>query len=173
MKSRGQASIEFILLIVVILLYLQTVVQPTVSVANISAQEVNRVGKARSAAESLANTIKSVSLQSSQSKQTIQIFVPAKAELHCKCPTCAIPSNFGDLNAIEMIVILDQAPPLIVEDGTSSGKCRSGKCYFDVNLFQNTDLNCGDADLSNGFRPNVTYSVSVRKDNRGMVFVEI
>ena len=79
---KGQLSIEFMILIVVVLFYIQTIVQPMIETAESSANDVSKLGQIRLAAESLRNGIEAVNA-SVEARQGIRIFLPQGTELLC------------------------------------------------------------------------------------------
>ncbi|MBU1120877.1 hypothetical protein KJ660_03270, partial [Candidatus Micrarchaeota archaeon] len=80
---KGQASIEFMLLIVLILLYIQTIIQPMIIEGTNSLDDTMRVGRSRFAAEKLANTINYVNSLSGEAKSTVSIFIPDRSRIYC------------------------------------------------------------------------------------------
>ena len=85
--SRGQSSIEFILLVAIAMIYISTVIMPSVEISKRAASDTMQLSQARLAAEKLANTIDSVAAASGDAKATITIIVPQRALV--KCLNCA------------------------------------------------------------------------------------
>ncbi len=81
--KKGQTSIEFMLLIVVTLLYIQTVINPNVNEALTSVSDTARVGEARLATEKLANAVNYVAASNSESKTTVNLFIPDRTIIMC------------------------------------------------------------------------------------------
>lgn len=82
-ERKGQASIEFMLLIVLILLYIQTIIQPMIVEGTNSLDDTMRVGRSRFAAEKLANTINYVNSLGGEAKSTVSIFIPDRSRIYC------------------------------------------------------------------------------------------
>lgn len=82
-RRKGQSSIEFMLLIVLILLYIQTIVQPVIAEGTRSLNDVMRVGQARFAAERIANAINYVNAAGEANKETIETFIPGRTRIYC------------------------------------------------------------------------------------------
>ncbi len=80
---KGQISIEFILILVVMLVYIQTVVQPVLGDAFKHTDDVSRLGQINSSLEKLVNSIDFISLSPSNSEQEIRLFLPANSLLKC------------------------------------------------------------------------------------------
>ncbi len=80
---KGQTSIEFMLLIVITLLYIQTVISPNINEALTSVSDTTRVGEARLATEKLANAINYVAASNSESKTTVNLFIPDRTVILC------------------------------------------------------------------------------------------
>lgn len=87
MNRRGQTSIEFILLLVIMMLYIQTVVLPLVENSTRSAEDTTRLAQAELAAQSLANAINYVgsaeTSANTYAKQTLHLFVPKDTVVVC------------------------------------------------------------------------------------------
>lgn len=84
MNKKGQASIEFLFLVSIAMIYLSTVVLPSVELAKSAADDVTGLGQTRMAAEKLANAIDSVAAASGEARQTITLLVPARGEISCE-----------------------------------------------------------------------------------------
>ncbi|MBU0636561.1 hypothetical protein KKE06_06050 [Candidatus Micrarchaeota archaeon] len=82
-NQKGQISIEFMLLLVFLLLYLSSSILPSVYLAAASTQEVESIGQARIAAQKIVSTVNRLQDQTSGAKQTITIFVPKDANILC------------------------------------------------------------------------------------------
>lgn len=81
--KKGQTSIEFMLLIVITLLYIQTVITPNVTETLSSISDTTRVGAARLATEKLTNAINYVAASNSESKTTVNLFIPDRTLIIC------------------------------------------------------------------------------------------
>lgn len=79
-NKRGQTSIEFILLILFVLVYISSVTNPMVATANNSAEEVSSLGNAKIASQKIANAIDYVAL-APNAKKTINVFVPENSKI--------------------------------------------------------------------------------------------
>lgn len=83
LNKRGQVSVEFMLLIVIVLLYIQTVIQPSLTIAANSVNDSVRVGQARFAAEKLSNAVEFAQSTYGETKQTIKILIPKDSKIEC------------------------------------------------------------------------------------------
>lgn len=81
--KRGQMSVEFMLLIAIMLLYISTLVLPNVELASDSTKEIAGVGQSRIAAEKIVQTANQISLAGTASKETIKIYVPENSTIDC------------------------------------------------------------------------------------------
>jgi len=81
--KKGQTSIEFMLLIVIILLYIQTVINPNITETLTSVSDTTRVAEARLATEKLANAVNYVAASNSESKTTVNLFIPERTIILC------------------------------------------------------------------------------------------
>jgi uncharacterized protein (UPF0333 family) len=83
MNRKGQTSIEFLFLFLIMLYYLTLVIQPAVDSASFKIIEVNRTGQAKLAAMKLANSINEIGSLSGNSRKTIWIFAANCTEIKC------------------------------------------------------------------------------------------
>lgn len=81
--SKGQVSVEFMIILSVLLLYISVLILPNAQLAMDSSGEVAGLGQARLAAEKITDTANLVSLSGANAKQTIKVFVPKYATVKC------------------------------------------------------------------------------------------
>ena len=81
--NKGQISLEFMLLISIMLLYISTIILPNVEIASSAAKEVAGVSQGRLAAEKIVDTANFISLSGINSRQTIKIYIPQNASIDC------------------------------------------------------------------------------------------
>lgn len=93
MNRKGQTSIEFLFLFLIMLYYLTTVIQPAVDAAGLKILEVNRTGQAKLAAMKLANAINEIGTLSGDSRKTIWIFAADCTEIKCNSAENTIDYN--------------------------------------------------------------------------------
>jgi len=79
-NKKGQVSIEFVILILFMLVYISSVAGPMVASANNTAEEISALGSAKIASQKLANAIDEVSL-APKAKKTVSVFVPENSIL--------------------------------------------------------------------------------------------
>ena len=149
-NRKGQASIEFMLLLIIMLMYVQLIIVPSIDVAAASSEDVVRLGEARFAAEKLANTVNYVSASTGESKQTIKLFVPRETTIEC---------NDTD-NTIDFSVNMS------METGGIIG-CSGTLCEKSIPVMTATDLVCV---MSQVLGPNLA-TVVVNKEASGVVYV--
>lgn len=179
---KGQTSIEFLLLLVVMLLYIQAVVLPSVENSTNTAKDAVRLALAKSSTETLANTINQVASSANEAKQTISLHVPEKTMIECS------PGNY----ALWYYVQFEQDFPETAEEiagvtcnkdpanwGMFSGKLEceqtlllAGKpcCRKTVPLVSGISLNCNEFQnfISGGMSGSGTlHELSIRKDFGG------
>ncbi len=83
MNARAQVSLELMLLIMVMLLYVQTVTQPVVQLTAKAVQDVGSVGKTRLAFDSLFDAVEGVGVSTGDARRVLEVFVPLGARLSC------------------------------------------------------------------------------------------
>lgn len=75
-NKKGQISIEFVLLLVVMLVYFNAVIQPILEQAFDSTDDITRLSQTRNAAQKLVNSIDYISLSAGDTEQIIRLFLP-------------------------------------------------------------------------------------------------
>ncbi|MBI5884730.1 hypothetical protein HZB89_01385 [archaeon] len=80
---KGQASIEFLLIIVIMIVFIQTIVQPAVLASADALEDVRQVGETKAAAQKLVNALDELSLAGDNAVKTIFIFVPGNSVIEC------------------------------------------------------------------------------------------
>lgn len=142
MKGKGQVAVEFMLLIIVMLLYLQIIIQPTLDFSAKAASDITNVAQTKLAAQTLANAVDEVYLSSS-GKQTLQLFIPEAATIGCAA------------NSITFRIIVS-------EDVEVSG-CGVGTCSNAIATSAGISSPCGPI-------PSGAVTVVVEKSN-GKIYV--
>lgn len=82
--ARGQVSIEFILILLLMLLYISTLILPNIELAQSASEEIIGLSQTRVATEKITDTANQVALSSTYAKQTIKAFVPKNAVINCQ-----------------------------------------------------------------------------------------
>jgi len=108
LNKKGQASIEFILLIILMLLYVQTIILPAIDMSKSSVKGTMGLGEAVFAGEKIANAINYVGSGSGNGKETISVYVPTGAEISC---------------GTKQIIVKYTLPFAAGDVSTSKGKC--------------------------------------------------
>lgn len=83
LKQKGQLSVEFALILITIILYITTLVQPTLIFSEEISKETFGLGYITLAAEKIVNTIDFVQSSGGETRQTINIFVPENGRIYC------------------------------------------------------------------------------------------
>lgn len=137
--SKGQISIEFIMLLLVILILFYAVVIPNLDFASFATQDVSRLSQTKLAAQELANSVETVSASAKGARQTITIFIPAKSEINLNCST--VPKTIVFSSIVDYSKGLDSL--------TSNNPPGSSKCVSINPSVQGAPLNCtGKIELS-------------------------
>jgi hypothetical protein len=117
MKQKGQAAIEFIMLILIVLIYLLTITRPLILDAKNHTEDVQTIVRADAESKRIANSIIDVAMLGEGTKKTILLFVPENAEIRCD----------ETKNAIGFDMNLSARPyPKI--NVTDAGACNQGSC---------------------------------------------
>mgnify|MGYP001575019558 CR=1 FL=1 len=129
---RGQATIEFILLVVVMLLFINTAIVTNANTVSVAALDVSTLGKARLGAEKLVDSVNYVGFSGEGTKQTITVFIPDKAKIEC------IPGTAG-VGAIKFSTIL-RGPANGCTDTDGDGK--DDTCIKELPVYTDLTLAC-------------------------------
>ncbi|MGI6589106.1 MAG: hypothetical protein ACOX1V_00360 [Candidatus Iainarchaeum sp.] len=134
--QKGQAIIEFIFLILIIVVYLTSTTIPLVESAQKTINDTQNITRANNELQKIINAINEINLFSDGSKQTLQIFIPSNTTLKCNSLE----------NKISFETQLIQEPYPI--------ECNQGKCKKEYGL--NIDIQCPITQLNGPQKVNLT-----------------
>ena len=137
MKQRGQAAIEFIMLILIVLIYLLTITRPLILDAKSLTDDVQTIVRADAESKRIANSIMEVAMLGKGTKKTILLFIPKNAELHC--------SDADNAIGFDMNISAQPYPKINVTDVgicNQDSCCKEGKCNKDYIFPAEIDLDC-------------------------------
>ena len=124
--KKGQASIEFLLTLLIALIYISTIIQPAVDTSQSAMTDVANLSKLTISQEKITNAIEYVNLSGKGTRQTMQIVIPQGATLECdgteliaKYP---LQSN-STTTACKGTIDLDGDDSLCTKNTTPSGGC--------------------------------------------------
>jgi len=83
LNKKGQISIEFVLILLIGLIYLNTISSAVIYPAIDSAKDVSNIGEARLAVEKIVNSVNELAASPGEGKKTINVFVPEKTTITC------------------------------------------------------------------------------------------
>jgi len=81
--QKGQAIIEFVFLILIIVVYLVSVTMPMVKDTQNIIQDTENVTRANNECQKITNSIKEINLFGEGSKQNLILFVPNNTNINC------------------------------------------------------------------------------------------
>lgn len=155
LNSKAQVSVEFMLIVMIIILYVVNVIQPIVVASADSAEDVARISQINFAAEKLASSVSYVHSLPGESWVSINLFIPAGSKIECdtvNCPSAICYS--ADISS----------------DLLSVSACVNSVCKKNISLPSGISLICSSAvntSLNGGLQV-----VRIRKDSSGDVHVE-
>lgn len=138
--QKGQAVIEFILLILIIVVYLVSVTMPMVENTQKVILDTENLTRANNECQKISNSIKEISSFGNESKQTLILFIPDNTTIDCNNTT-----------GITFFTQLAQTP--------FPGECKEGLCSKTFNV--NTTINCITKNISGPQK----VSVIIQKTN--------
>lgn len=139
LNASGQTSVEFLFIFMIMLFYLEIVIQPSVRDASESIIAVNRIGQAKMNAMKLANTINEVTALSGESSKSIWLFLGNDTSVWCDEADKAIKykASIGVSLADEFNSCSDLADNKHECDGT-------------IKVLDDTTLDCSNFKLKEG-----------------------
>ncbi len=139
LNSTGQTSVEFLFIFMIMLFYLEIVIQPNVRDASESIIAVNRIGQAKMNAMKLANAINEATALGGESSKSIWLFLGDNTSVWCDEAEKAIKyrADIGVSLAEEFNSCTDLADNKHECDGT-------------IKVLDDTTLNCSNFSLKEG-----------------------
>ncbi|MBI4044884.1 MAG: hypothetical protein HY392_04195 [Candidatus Diapherotrites archaeon] len=92
---KGQISIEYLLIISLMLLYITVIILPNVDLSAKTAKEIAGISQARLAAEKILSTANEVALSGEKTRQTIRVYVPARTFIDCNITSVGMPATIS------------------------------------------------------------------------------
>lgn len=171
MKSKGQVSIEFMLIILIALIYIQFIQATALGPATASTEDTVRLGQAKLAAQKLANSINEIAASSGEGKKTIHLFIPKYSSLRCDSSkvyfTAALESYYYNPT--------NPDPPPHPDCGDSDvfGGRELFKCSGDVALVEGVSFLGGDCMHPRDAADNpISVTVEIRKTPAGDISIQ-
>jgi len=100
LKEKGQVSIEFILIVVIALVYINVVVWPSVLESSRSASDIKAVADTKLSAMRLSNAINEATMASGDMKRSVNIFIPEGGKINWT-------ASAATANTLQYEVLLD------------------------------------------------------------------
>jgi hypothetical protein len=123
---KGQATIEFIFIILIVTIYIFGVTKPILENTQGTIEDIENISKANYAVQQVIDTTNKISFLGDGSKETITIFVPRNARIEC-----------NDNNIVLEIEINKTG------NNPSVGLCNDNKCVKEYNIRDGIELDCG------------------------------
>ena len=83
MKNKGQAAIEFIFIVLLIVVYLFSVTRPIIESSQGIIEDIDTITRSNNEAKKIVNSVKRVSMLGTGSVETVQLFIPVDGEVGC------------------------------------------------------------------------------------------
>lgn len=143
--QKGQATIEFIFIILIILIYLFGVTRPLILNTQGAIEDVENITKTNYASQRLVDTINKISLLGQGSKETITVFIPNNSEIRCE----------EDKILFETKINQKGENPTITA-------CENDICKKEIFVREGIDIDCVNEKFFFGVR-NITIARDVQK----------
>lgn len=140
---------EFILIVLIALIYIHSVIQPNVEISSKSADDVTRLSQAKIAAQKLSSAINELEANQSDGKKTITLLVPKNSSVRCDI--------LGNKIFFSTTMSSIKSPPLCVDE-PKDGTCDQGfgcidrTCTGFFEIFSGANLAC---DLDGAGNPEI------------------
>ena len=145
--QKGQAIIEFIFLILIIVVYIVSVTMPLIDATKNIVQDTENITRANNECQKIVNSIKEINLFGEGSRQTLDIFIPNNTKIDCNAIN----------NKILFETQLTQTPYPAV--------CPLGKCTKE--FAQNINLICEISQINGPQKVGIT----IQKTNGNITFL--
>ncbi|MFH1256138.1 MAG: hypothetical protein V1494_02490 [Candidatus Diapherotrites archaeon] len=94
--KKGQVTVEFLLLLLVMLLYVQTIIQPNIQITAAAAQDVSNVGRGVAELQKFYNAVLDVSNSGGDAKRTATLFIPPETTFTCSDSSAKVEILLSD-----------------------------------------------------------------------------
>ncbi len=148
----GQATVEFILILLVSVSYIVAIIQPNADAASNSIEDVAAIGKISVSAQKISNAVQYVSVSGAGTRQAIQIVVPPAGIISCEPQT--------DSTSIKFTYTLKSGRGIAACEGDGDGA--SANCTRSIAV--GPKFTCTPATLAPGI-----YSASISKNPVGNI----
>jgi len=138
---KGQAALEFIFIILLIVVYIFTVTMPLVNSAQGAITDIDTITRANNETQKIFDSVKRVSLQGTGSKETINLFIPENAYVGC----------YEDGN-IGFKALINQQISDEESVNPQTDLCENNLCDKNFPMLQGINIECGFAELLSGTR---------------------
>jgi uncharacterized protein (UPF0333 family) len=168
-NKKGQVSIELMLIIIIVLLYINTVSRPYIESTTGTVQDITRIAQGKLAVDKISNAVGYVSALSGESQQTISIYLPERTRIAWNDITTqgCIANHFCMQVALEQRIGIN--PPNACLDSVD-GDTDDWICTANISTLANpsgTGLEWGA--LDNEYSDAIT--MTIKKDGSGNVTI--
>ncbi len=165
LNKKGQTSIEFLLVFVIMLIYIQIIIQPSVIRVSESAKAVSSVGQTKLAAMNLAESINEVYLISGESKKQVWLFIDRNSTIRCDASNKKIKF---EVNLGTLVEVGSPTSDAYCEKLAGSNK---SKCVGEIQLLDGISLDCANFPDPLDGSESPKALVEIRKDSSGVINV--
>lgn len=134
--QKGQAIIEFIFLILIIVVYLTSTTIPLIENTQKTITDTENITRMDNESQKIINAINEINLFSNGSKQTLKVYLPQNSKLMC--------DSVGEKISFEIQLTQEPFPQ----------ECQNGKCIKNYNT--NIDLQCAVGEIRGPQKINIT-----------------
>ncbi|MFA6064754.1 MAG: hypothetical protein WCW44_00605 [archaeon] len=120
--QKGQAALEFMFIILIVIIYLSTVVIPLTKDSKNAITDIDALAKANNETQKIINAIERVSTFGEGTKETLTILLPSNSTINC-----------SDKNISFQTVLTAKPYP---------AQCTSGSCNKSYSIPQSQTLDC-------------------------------
>ncbi len=146
-KARGQAAIEFIFIILIVVVYIFTATLPLIENAKGSIEDIDNITKINTESQRIVNSVNKISLLGIGSKETITIIIPSHSKINCATNEISFETKINNTG---------NNPPTTY--------CEENICTKTFSMLDGFNLNCQIPNITKGI-----YSLKIEKQESDLI----
>lgn len=146
-KQKGQAAIEFIFIILIVVVYIFTATLPLIENAKGSIEDIDNITKINTESQRIVNSINKISLLGTGSKETLTIIIPSYSKINCATNEISFETKINNTG---------NNPPTTY--------CKNNICTKTFPILDGVNLNCQMPNLAKGI-----YSLKIEKQESNLI----
>jgi hypothetical protein len=150
-KSRGQAAIEFIFIILIVIIYVFTTSKPFIENAQGTIEDIQNITQINQETKRLNDAITKISLLGINSQNTLTLIIPKNAELFCLNDKLRFETKINQTG-----------------NNPKTGTCQNNVCDKNFEIRNDITLNCDIQSINTGI-----HNIKIKKTDPDKVIVSL